>query len=754
MGLRYFRKLSIFTFFLSLFSISLISQIDFSTAQPNDESLLVPLNFKFEEFSQNIDSLSNLNSIDIPLPPYSCNLTNLHLNFSDIRLGREIKVVEDEVYGEYSQIYFKNPSFRRYGLAVQINLTEPTIIYGTYIYGYKSLNTKEIIQVQLRGFDALSKKPNTTIYASKDINMSYIPGWYLQNFISPVKLSKGNYFLTLYGVGMVTNINTSYFWAYNEYTPSHPSLFKSEYITGWTNGVQNSPYLYKLIQKTDKIYDPEEINMSVGINGIDYKVINSTESGSGALSVNGLNWEINNEFLSLPIRNALNIELNFSLSYWINIKSNLLAHGSVLIKDGQENIWTINPQFIRYYENYSIYFSYPSNWNNFMIFRNHVNISSLVYINTTEKFIRIENNTLIEGAEWEITANSPRFDVNLAIHRTDYGPGQEIRFSIDSPVRSGNYTFVLYAPDQLEITEARQNITLPSDSNIFTYNIPLHPLDGNYYAFIYFYDGVDAGVGIIIFRIIIPFTIDPLTLFFIILTAAVALGGTISIVVGIKRHRRKVVARKEEVIDRCMDILNLNYIMVAEKKSSLNVYEQVFTSKKIDPTLISGFLSAIHSFGIELTNTEEKTQTIKLEFKNSKVIMSEFKNFRLVLIMNQLPSQKFLDSINQLAFDIELYYGQFLETFKGNVDPFRGIEALLKKHLNISFLYPLKVVKTGKSKVEQNERVIIARALETMKKNHTNYFYVAHIMDTKKYDPKDLEAIFKLIEKKIFQPAI
>jgi hypothetical protein len=203
-----------------------------------------------------------------------------------------------------------------------------------------------------------------------------------------------------------------------------------------------------------------------------------------------------------------------------------------------------------------------------------------------------------------------------------------------------------------------------------------------------------------------------------------------------------------------MDILSLNYIIVAEKKSSLNVYEQVFTSQKIDPTLVSGFLSAIHSFGIELTNTDEKTQTIKLEFKNSKVIMSEFRKFRIVLIMSQLPSQKFLDLINKLAFDIELYYSRYLENFKGNIDPFRGIENLLKKHLNISFLYPLKVIKTGKTKVDQTERIMITRALKVMKKNEQNYFYTTHIIEDREYDSKDIEAIFSLIDKNIFQPAI
>ncbi|MFW9784274.1 MAG: hypothetical protein ACFFFB_18490, partial [Candidatus Heimdallarchaeota archaeon] len=448
----------------------------------------------------------------------------------------------------------------------------------------------------------------------------------------------------------------------------------------------------------------------------------------------------------------LNIQLNFSLNYYLNIKSGFICTGSVSIETNRDNLWNITPSFNEVYENYFIKFVYPSNWNNLTVYRNNVNISSLIFDNSTQNTLFIYNGVIIDGAEWLISANSPRFNFDLDIRLTEYGPGQELRFSIDTPVTPGNYTFVLYRPDYYEIS--RQTISLPSDANVLAYNIPAYPLDGSYYAYIYFFNGLNAGVETATFTITVPFTIDPLSLFLIILGVAVFSGVTISIIIVAKRHKRKVMTKKEEIINKCMDILNLKYIMIAEKKSSLNVYEQVFTSQKIDPTLITGFLSAIHSFGIELTNTDEKTQTIKLEFKNSKVIMSEFRDFRIVLIMNQLPSEKFLDSINQLAFDIELYYGRYLEKFKGNIDPFKGIEDLLKKHLNISFLYPLKVVKTGKHKVDQVERTIIGRALEVMKRNKQNYFYTTHIMETKQYDSKDIEAIFNLIEKKIFQPVI
>ncbi len=194
--------------------------------------------------------------------------------------------------------------------------------------------------------------------------------------------------------------------------------------------------------------------------------------------------------------------------------------------------------------------------------------------------------------------------------------------------------------------------------------------------------------------------------------------------------------------------------MISERKSSLNVYEQSFTAKKMDTTLITGFLSAIRSFGIELTNVEDATQTIKLEYKNSKILMSEFQDFRIVLIMNEIPSAQFLEAINKLSKDIELKYGKLLENFKGNIQPFAGIEDLLKIHLNTSFLYPLKIVKTGKVKINQLEKSIIIQAQKIMKNRNTNYFYISYLMEEKSWDPEDIETLFCLLQKKVFQTVI
>ncbi|MHA2429909.1 MAG: hypothetical protein ACXACC_02635 [Promethearchaeota archaeon] len=733
------------------FVLGFFYQIDYSKAQVEGESLTFPANFTMEEFTENINRLDNTTSIEIPLPSRSWNLTGLQLNFSNIKPQSEIKPIEDQEHGDYEPIYYSTPSWKTYGLGVQLNLTETTRIFGAYIYGYKSPETTKIIQVQIRGYDDAEKKPNNTIYAFTNINVSLIPGWYLQSFNSSVKLPKGNYYLVLFGI---VSGNDDYYWAYNEHDPTDPNLYSSKYINNWNPGVQNAPHLYKLIQKVNKSYNPEEINMTAEINGGSYDILNSTNPYSGILSINGLNWNVNDTNLHIPVKNDLDIELNFTLDYDIKLKNYLPSNASVVIEAEKDNIWTLTPKITKYFWNYSIKFSYPTNWNNLMVFRDGVNISSLIYIDSFEKSLLLTNNTIINGAEWNITATSPLFNFGLDIRLYEYGPGQELRFLIDEPPTPGNYTLILYDPVDLPIDDAQQTISLPAESNLFSYTFDTHPLEGEYLAYVYFFDGTNAGVETATFVMTVPFTIDPFTLFLIILASVIVISVTTSIVVVVKKHKRKVEAYKEEVFNKCMDIININYIMVSEKKSSLNVYEQVFTKQKLDPTLISGFLSAIHSFGIELTNTDEKTQTIKLEYKNSKVLMSEFKGFRIVIIMNELPSQKFFDSISNLALDIETQYSRYLENFKGNIDHFKGIEDLLKKHLSISFLYPLKIVKTGKTKVSQTEKIMIGRALEAMKKNNQKYFYTTHIMEVKVRDSKDIEAIFNLIDNNIFQPVI
>jgi len=137
--------------------------------------------------------------------------------------------------------------------------------------------------------------------------------------------------------------------------------------------------------------------------------------------------------------------------------------------------------------------------------------------------------------------------------------------------------------------------------------------------------------------------------------------------------------------------------------------------------------------------------------------MTEFVNLRIILILKESPSRNFLYSLEDLAYDIYQKYGKLVEDFSGDIKPFKGIEELLRKHLNISFIYPLKLASTASSekiKINQDERAYINKAVSFMKQTNKNYFYIASLLPEKTCSPKDIEYVMDLIGKNIFQPII
>ena len=748
---RKLKVLIVVNFFLLISFMGLVFNMNYAAAQIGGDSLVIPTNFTLLEFGEKSGSKENISSIDIEIPTSSWNLNEIQLNFTNIKLGQETKTIEDEEYGMYKLIYHKSTQLRAHGYGIQINLTEPTILYGADLYGYRSPLTIESIQVQIRGYDDVNNKPNNTIYTSAPLNMSIFPGWHKQIFVNSISLAKGSYYLVLNG-SSILDVNTKYYWAYNNIDPSYPDLHLSELIDEWSIGVKNTVLLNKLIQKVDRSFFPQEINMTVNIDGDSYSVKDGVSSGSGNILVTNLDHNPDGPNLNIPIMNNNSVELNFNLYYCMRMSKDLECESGVLIDENHYNSWSITPQLFREYDIYSVKFFYPENWYDLNVKRNSVDINSQIQIDCIDCFIFIPNNAILDGVDWLITANSTGVSFDLDVERTEFIAGQELKFFISEPVLNGYYTFVLTDPfdDVIYI----DNKTIPSDSSSFTYALPQTAIDGEYNAYIYWFNGTDAGLANQVFIITLPPTIDWFMVVSIIIIIGLTSAVSASSYVLIKNYQKKRIARKEIIYNRSIDILNLNYVLIIEKKSSLNVYDQVFTEKRMNTVLLAGFLEAIRTFGLELTGSKENSQIIKLDYYNSKILMVEFKNFRLILIMKDLPSKSFYDSISALSLEIEEKYGSYLETFEGELEPFKTIEDLIKKHLGTAFLYPLKVVGAGKAKISTNERTMIDKALILMKKKKTKYCFTKQLIQDKGYNSKDIEIIFSLIDKKIFQPLV
>ena len=725
--------------------ISCSNQYDIVYAQSNGDSLIYYVNYSLHEFSNFSTTRTNTDHINISLPIPKWNITNLKLNFTDIKLGEELKSIE-EGWTDPKSIY---KSVKGYG--VQLNITEDTTLLGVQIFGaFLTAPGIPPVYVQINGYDQLNDWPNNTVYGEPVlINMSNSLIWHTQTFPEPIFLSKGFYYLVVNGSAYVTSDNSRYNWYYNNEDSIHAFTYTSKFDAGvWSIEDQGKPFTHRLIQRTEKSYNPEDINMTVMLDDKFYN-ITSGSPGSGNMEISNINIHLNQSDLILPIHHNQSVDLQFNVSYDLNLENYLTSLGTIEVAETHDNYWSVNPIIDPDFNNYSVKFNFPRKWSDVTVLRNAVNITGLIDVNYPENYVYISNDFISEGDSWEILARSSKLDFNLDVSRTEYYAGQELKFFITDP-KEGNYTFILtdIFNDQINST-TKSN---PTVSDSFTYTFPSNALDGSYKAFVYWFNGTDAGIATQVFSVILPEVIDWALIIGIVVIVGLGSAVTASSVVLAKKSKRKKIAIKEKTINKFMDILNLNYAIIIEKQSSLNIYDQAFSEKKFNSTLVSGFLEAIRTFGLDLSRSGEQSQTVKLEYQDSKILMSDFRHFRLIFIMKDLPSPQFYDVIDELSLAIEEKYGIYLKEFKGNLQPFEGIESLLRKHMGTSFLYPLKLTGTGKMKIVPTEKSLINKAIEIMKKNGSDNFYVTQLIGEKTFDSKEIEALYSLIIKRIFNP--
>ena len=723
------------------------NHFNISYAQSNGDSLTIDVNSNFHEFSNFSTLQTNTNHINISLSGTKWNITNLELNFTDIKLGEEIRSIEE---GGSS---FKSISKSKKGYGVQLNITEDINLLGVYIYGYLEKEPESSVYVQINGYDQLNDWPNNTVYGNPvQTNISSIPNWYLQSFPEPIVLSKGSYYLVVNGSAYTPSDNSKYNWFLNEDDSIHTNLYTSKFDGSvWSIEGQGIPFRHKLLQRTEQSYNPEAINMTLEVNGNFYNITNDLP-GSGKAEISNINLPLNQTDLIFPVYHNQSIEIMFNVSYNLELESCLASPGTIQISETHDNLWSLNSTLSPEFSNYSVKFTVPQNWVDINVLRNDINITGMIGINYTEDNMFIPTNLISEGDLWEITARSSKIDFDLDVSRTEFYTGQQLKFFLADPVLEGNYTFVLI--DTFEDPINSTTKVIPLESNSFTYTIPSSALDGSYKAFVYWFNGTDAGIVTQVFTVIVilPDVIDWPLIIGIVVIAGLGSAVTASSIILAKKNKRKKLAAKEKTINKFMDILNLNYVIIIEKKSSLNVYDQAFTEKKFNSTLISGFLEAIRTFGLDISGSEERSQTVKLEYQNSKILMSDYKRFRLIFIMKGLPSPQFYDVIDDLSLEIEEKYGMHLKEFRGNLHPFKDIENLLRKHMGTSFLYPLKIAGIGKIKITPTEKFLINKAIAIMKKNQLDHFYVTQLIREITFDSKEIEALYSLIVKNVFNP--
>ena len=247
---------------LSILILGLFQQIGFSCAQGEEKSHEIPLNSDLEDEFEITGRNENITQISIDLGDSIYNITGIEINFTNIKMERQIKTIEDENFG-YNVVYNNtdNPPGTKYrtGLGMQIDPQYDAMLYGVYIFGFRESDTTENITFQLRGYE--SDVPNNVIHRNQTLNMSTERTWYYQKFEEPFKLLKANdYYLVLNGSNLPGDGLNKYYWSINNLFPKY-ELFSAIYDNKnplWVDE-EGTSYLYKLDQKINITFNPEDI---------------------------------------------------------------------------------------------------------------------------------------------------------------------------------------------------------------------------------------------------------------------------------------------------------------------------------------------------------------------------------------------------------------------------------------------------------------------------------------------------------------
>lgn len=709
--------------------------------------------YSMEEFANITDSLLNITEIELSLPFNNWNVTNLDLNFKNISVTDEIITIED--IDKTIEILEKGGNEQ---LAVQLSLTEPTTIYSVDIKGFKVESSGEpgTIYFKVTGWDSGDHEPMSPTYASVELNMSTDLKWYTQTFSEPLELVAGDYGLVI----DARNIESGdyVFWQINDNKTGSP-LYVNKYYRvfgswDWRAPEDEKLFLYRYKQLSNTSYYPSDINLTLNINGVDYSVDDGTSVGEGSVSIDAIDFKIGSSIINIPINNNQSLNLNFNLNYTINLYNPLSIESTIEIGDLTMNKWYLYPELENYSCNYYFYkIDLPKNWENIQVFKDGLNVSSDVNIVFQNQSLTILNDIITEGANWEISAENLPKNFSLNLSGDEFQPAQDIEIEVDPPIEGGKLSLIIQ--DAYEAIIYINERTVLSSNEVFSYLIRSNATDGTWKAYVYWFNSTDAGFNSLSFKVTVPIIVpptDPLLIILLICLGGAITGGSYGTYSIYKLRKAKKEYRKQCLIQKLKDLINLEYIILTDKISSLDLYGQSFKNKKLDLTLVSGFLNAIRSFGIELTGSSEQSQIIKLEYQDSKIIMSEYKQFRLIFIIKETPSNEFLETLRLVTIEIDEKFGRFLNDFDGDVRPFTYIERLLMQRLNTSIIYPLKIVELPNIKLNALEKEMIMQVNKFLKYSNLTQFTILDFIDKNAINPLEVKVFINLMKKQIFLP--
>nr|MDO8118682.1 hypothetical protein [Candidatus Sigynarchaeota archaeon] len=149
------------------------------------------------------------------------------------------------------------------------------------------------------------------------------------------------------------------------------------------------------------------------------------------------------------------------------------------------------------------------------------------------------------------------------------------------------------------------------------------------------------------------------------------------------------------------DAMNkLSHLFIFHEESGVCLYYHAFTEAKIDPQLISGFLSAITSFGGQFDEATKKktlapgtaakkTSDLKeLVYKEYRILMETSGPCKFAVLITGQTSKILSFKISQFIKHFMRTYDEALKDWKGNVRIFKDVEKMVRLIFGLTKVQP------------------------------------------------------------------
>ncbi|MFO7797611.1 MAG: hypothetical protein R6W84_15820, partial [Promethearchaeia archaeon] len=212
--------------------------------------------------------------------------------------------------------------------------------------------------------------------------------------------------------------------------------------------------------------------------------------------------------------------------------------------------------------------------------------------------------------------------------------------------------------------------------------------------------------------------------------------GLLAVAISVMAYRKVIVPKKQakqkvltEVKTMFEDAVNLEHILVLYKGSGTCVFFRSFGSEKIDPDLISGFISAVCSFGREV---ESQKALNEIKYGDKMLLLADGEYTRVALVLSKSASLILREHLKNFINDFEQKYSDALPKWRGQLTVFKDASHLVDENFHTSIILPHKLqyeLSDVKKLRNSQSRGILSLAQDVKQEAGRDFFFISALLD-------------------------